>query len=86
MAIIKNINAFVWVAIVFLYNMPNNGEPMKGKIASNTATTEKTLPISSGCTILVISERNTVVDVESRNEIAHPTYNIHSVVQNAQII
>ena len=49
------------------------------------ATTEKTLPISSGFTILVIIDRNTVVDVESRNAIALPIYSIHSVVQNAHI-
>ena len=65
--------------------MPNKGAPMKGKMAWNIATTENTLPISSGFTILVIIDRNTVVDVESRNAIALPIYSIHSVVQNAHI-
>ena len=83
--ITTNINAFGCDATVFLYIRPNKGEPIKGKVAWNIATTEKTLPTSSGFTILVISERNTVVDVVSRNDMAQPTYSIHSVVQNAQI-
>ena len=65
--------------------MPNKGAPMNGKMAWNIATTENTLPISSGFTILVIIDRNTVVDVESRNAIALPIYSIHSVVQNAHM-
>ena len=56
---------------VFWYNVRNVAGPTNVRIALKNSTMQNTLPISSIGTILVIIERMTVVEVESRKPIPH---------------
>lgn len=79
----RKINALGTVLRVYWYSFPNITGPVNAKMDLKNSTTQNTLPISLEGIILVIIDRITVVDVESRNAMPIEKYSTHTVVVNA---